>query len=404
LKNYEIILNTIKKRRSVRSFIRDFEIGDDVLMKILEAAKHIPSARNIQPLEFIIVRDKNILESLNTACQQNQTSQVDVAIVIVGDLILARKVGSISSHSYTTADKGSNIFIFMDAAASAQNILLAACSLGIDTLWISSFDEKEISRVLNIPETYIPLVIIPLGKRKNEPFTPQKRPLIERIHHDTFQVINHDFSYLEMSKKINEDNGELQNYTHVNLQTARKELTKLLAANCNTKQSEEFLHYANSIAKKCKLISEQINKRNSLPVSPSKLEAIGLLCRIGLILSDNIEYEELYCFDYLNKNGFSTISNIIVSPVIGLEKISFYVSKTSIEIGNIRNYAIDSVEKKILTFVLLSTNSDGGDIYFGDKINELESNCSNIVIKSMYNKKRNELTEICLEIETLVNK
>ena len=65
---------------------------------------------------------------------------------------------------------------------------------------------------MKIPEKYEVLVVIPLGKRKHEPFAPPKRPIKERMHHDTFKVISHDYSYLETSKKVNEADGELKNY------------------------------------------------------------------------------------------------------------------------------------------------------------------------------------------------
>ena len=56
-------MEIIKKRRSVREFT-DEEISDSDIQKILEAGVAAPSAKNQQPWEFIVIRDKNILNKL----------------------------------------------------------------------------------------------------------------------------------------------------------------------------------------------------------------------------------------------------------------------------------------------------------------------------------------------------
>ena len=103
------------------------------------------------------------------------------------------------------------MFIYMDAAAAIENMLLTATSLGIDSLWISSFKDKQISELFKLPEKLIPLALICLGQRIKPPFNPPKRELRERIYLNKFEERHKDFSYLEMCKKINEENGEYSN-------------------------------------------------------------------------------------------------------------------------------------------------------------------------------------------------
>ena len=48
----------IRKRRDIRSYIKK-DVPDDVIKKIIEAGRLAPSAMNLQPWHFIVI--KNIL-------------------------------------------------------------------------------------------------------------------------------------------------------------------------------------------------------------------------------------------------------------------------------------------------------------------------------------------------------
>ena len=202
----------IKKRRSVRCFKRKDKIAKDDIEHILEAAKWAPSARNLQPIEFIIIDDQNTKKALSGACHQNQPEQVPLVIAVIGNLDVCRKLGQISSHRVTTSYKGTHVFIYMDAGACIENMLLQATSRGIDSLWISSFDNEAVAEILLLPENYLPLAIVCFGHRLMPPFSPQKRKIEDRLYFNHFENKKHDFSYLEECKLINEEKGELARY------------------------------------------------------------------------------------------------------------------------------------------------------------------------------------------------
>ncbi|MBT7903315.1 NTP transferase domain-containing protein [Candidatus Woesearchaeota archaeon] len=195
-------------RRSIRMFKENDYINKQQIMTLLEAARWAPSAKNIQALEFIIIDDIDIKEKLSVYCQQIQPKVCPTSILVIGDLELAGRVGEISTHSCTTKERGQNMFIYMDAAAAIQNMLLTATALNIDSLWISSFNDKKIIDLFNLHSNWVPLALICLGHRTKPPFNPPKRSISERIYLNKFEERNKDFSYLEICKKINEENGE----------------------------------------------------------------------------------------------------------------------------------------------------------------------------------------------------
>ncbi len=57
-------LEAINKRASLKTCISSREVEQEKISKILDAARVAPSARNSQPWRFIVVDDKDIIESL----------------------------------------------------------------------------------------------------------------------------------------------------------------------------------------------------------------------------------------------------------------------------------------------------------------------------------------------------
>ncbi len=199
----ETLLDLIKNRRTCRFFDKDADVPEEDLDRILEAARWAPSARNLQPIEFVIIRDLQKRKNLSVFARQNQPEKTPVSIVVVGDLKRAESVGDISPHDTTTHIKGIKMFLYMDAAASIQNMLLMAQSLGYNTLWIASFDEDGLEDFLGLPARFVPLSIICIGKKSKNLAIPPKRSLETRVHYEKWEPKKQDESYIVFSKDIN---------------------------------------------------------------------------------------------------------------------------------------------------------------------------------------------------------
>jgi nitroreductase len=201
--NYGNLCKIIENRRSIRDFKEDFTVSKEDIQRILLSANLAPSARNLHPLEYIIVTEPELKYKLAKACRQKQPSQVSTNIIVIGDMELAGKIGEISPHDVTTKEKGISRFVYMDAAVAIENILLTATSLEIDSLFIGSFDDAEMCSLFDLPQGFIPIAVICLGKRKKDPGNILRREIQDRIHINKFSSKKHDFSYLEYGGKIN---------------------------------------------------------------------------------------------------------------------------------------------------------------------------------------------------------
>jgi nitroreductase len=79
-----------------------------------------------------------------------------------------------------------NLYCLQDTAAATQNILLAACALGLGACWIGAFHEEEVQKVLNTPRGVRPVAIVPVGHPPEKPEAPPKRSIGEIAHYESF--------------------------------------------------------------------------------------------------------------------------------------------------------------------------------------------------------------------------
>lgn len=185
----------ILSRRSIRQFKPD-SLPQDILPKLVDAARLAPSAANLQPLEYILVSDestrKKVFSCLRWAAYiapegNPQPGHEPMAYVVI---LVNTKI----------RDKGFE----RDAGAAAENLILAAWEYGIGSCWIISVDRSLLQEILSIPETYIIDSVIALGypdesprvedmtdsvkywKDKNGQLHVPKRKLEDVIHFNTF--------------------------------------------------------------------------------------------------------------------------------------------------------------------------------------------------------------------------
>jgi nitroreductase len=171
------VLESIKGRRSIRAF-KNQEVSAEIVEKLIDAARWAPSAGNIQPWEFIVVRDPKIKRGLVKAAL-NQTFIEEAPVVIV---VCADEDRSFQGYGA----RGKTLYCIQDTAAAIQNIHLAAYSLGLGTCWIGAFREEEAREVLKVPKGVRPLAIIPVGYPAESPPPRKRRPIEQIVHYETF--------------------------------------------------------------------------------------------------------------------------------------------------------------------------------------------------------------------------
>lgn len=166
MKNF---IQVIKTRRSIRKFSKD-SVPKEIIEDIIDCARLAPSARNIQPWEFIVVTDKKMLNKLAEITKGFGDFIAECAFCIV---VFCKDTK----------------YYLEDGSAATQNILLAAHSLNLGACWVAG-DKKpyadEVRRVLNVPDGYKLVSLVPVGYPAEKPAPIRKRKLNEVVHWEKF--------------------------------------------------------------------------------------------------------------------------------------------------------------------------------------------------------------------------
>ena len=171
------MLEAIKNRRSIRAF-KNEDISSETVEKLIDAARWAPSAGNIQPWEFIIVKNSEVKRRLaEAALNQKFVEEAPIVIVVCAD-------ESRSFKGYGL--RGKSLYCIQDTAAAIQNIHLAACSLGLATCWVGAFKEEDVRKILDVPDGVRPVALVPVGYPAEKPSPPPRRPLSQIIHYEKF--------------------------------------------------------------------------------------------------------------------------------------------------------------------------------------------------------------------------
>ena len=138
------VFEAIQNRHSVRSYLSD-EVPSEKLMRILEAARLAPSAGNIQPWHFVIIKDQQLRKKLSKGRYAKFLVESPIVIVGCGD-------GRASPNWHQ-----------VDTTIAMQNMVLTATSEGLGTCWIGSFNENQVKKLLDIPERFRVTALLALG-------------------------------------------------------------------------------------------------------------------------------------------------------------------------------------------------------------------------------------------------
>lgn len=162
--------DVIAKRRSVRHFNNKLAVTDSDIRALLEAGISAPTAGNIQPWRFTVVKSEPAREKLAEALRQRWATNAPVVIVVSLDpRPCAARYG----------DRGEQLYGIQDTAAAVENILLTAFDRGLASCWIGAFDEVAVRDALGITAPITPVAILPVGYSAESAGRPARRPLAE---------------------------------------------------------------------------------------------------------------------------------------------------------------------------------------------------------------------------------
>ncbi len=187
------LLEAIRTTRAMRRLDPSREITDADLETILFAATKAPSAKNEQPVRWIVVRDADRRRQLGDIYERISRSQAPMATPDPPSAKLARSVDHLVHHladapvlivacAYGAEDVRTAAGVY----PAVQNLMLAARSLGLGTTLTTRhrLAMAETRSVLGIPDEVNIYAVIPLGYPLGRWGEAPRQPVREVAHRD----------------------------------------------------------------------------------------------------------------------------------------------------------------------------------------------------------------------------
>lgn len=177
------LVDAVELRRSVRKFTNQ-DVPDQLVDQLMDAVKWAPSWANTQCWEVVIIRKKGIKHALSEVVSAKNPATRAVADAPVV-LAVCGKLTSAGYYKGVKTTKFGDWFMF-DLGLATQNLCLTAQDLGLGTVIVGLFDHDRANRLLNVPQGYECVVLIPLGYPNQSPKPPKRKKVETFTHEDTF--------------------------------------------------------------------------------------------------------------------------------------------------------------------------------------------------------------------------
>jgi nitroreductase len=189
--------DTVLRQRACRQF-SDRPVDDDLIELCLRAATHAPSAENLQPWVFVVVRDPGLRAEIAALTRLawrrggRQHSEGRLSDHLLREVDRGAE-GGIGSAPVIVAVCGDTEIGLESTLASSvfpatQNLLLSATALGLGSAMttLATLFADELRVLLELPSSVRPMAVVPIGWPVRPPGRPKRLPLDQRAHRDRY--------------------------------------------------------------------------------------------------------------------------------------------------------------------------------------------------------------------------
>lgn len=204
-------VSVVTERRSANKFIKGVSIEDKELNEIFDLVKYAPSSFNLQHAHYIVVRDEEMKQKVYEAANKQYKVQTASAVILVLGHMDAHDnaaeinegllhLGVINKQEFDHTVESVQQFYeergeafkrdeaIRNANLSAMLFMLAAKEKGWDTSPMIGFDPEAMMRTLDVPDRYVPALLIGIGKEdtSNRRVRGYRKPVGEFVSFERF--------------------------------------------------------------------------------------------------------------------------------------------------------------------------------------------------------------------------
>jgi nitroreductase len=177
----------VLKRRSIRRFTEDI-VTDQELHQIFETVRWSPSWGNTQVWEFVVVRDRELIQKVTETYQMDKGTNPATKCSLAASalIVVCAKTGVSGCKGGKESTKYSNWFMF-DLGIATQTLCLKAHEMGLGTVVVGLLDHDVCKKLIDLPDGYEAVAVIPMGRPAVESKGgPPRKTVADMVHLDMF--------------------------------------------------------------------------------------------------------------------------------------------------------------------------------------------------------------------------
>ena len=193
----EPFFDVVFRQRACRQFT-DQPVSDQLVELCLRSATHAPSAENLQPWVFVVVRDTGVRDSIGAlirrawreGARDYSTGRLSDSLLRDVDRGAEGGIGSAPVIVVVCGDTRIGVESTLPSSIypATQNLLLAATALGLGSAMttLATLFAEELRGILGLPLSVRPMAVVPIGWPFRPLGLPRRLPPSERAHRDRY--------------------------------------------------------------------------------------------------------------------------------------------------------------------------------------------------------------------------
>lgn len=192
------VITAVEARRAIKQFDPDHAMTEDEIRKLISLVVLSPTAFNIQHWRFVLVRNRQLRESIRAVSwMQPQITDASMLVIICADLkawerqperywhnaphdVRAGVLAAIEEY-YRGREQLQRDEAMRSCGIAAQTMMLAAKAMGYDSCPMDLSDLDEVARLINLPEDHAIAMFVAVGKGVRDPWPRAGQLPLEQV-------------------------------------------------------------------------------------------------------------------------------------------------------------------------------------------------------------------------------
>lgn len=192
-------IKTQLNHRTIREF-KDERIPEEIFKTLMEVARRTPTSNGMQSCSIIRVKDNDKKAVVSEVCNQEYVKRTPELLIFIVDQFRNMMIAKEKGGNVDNARDMDRFFQgFTDACLAAQNVVVAAESLGLGTVYFGSIlnDPQRIIDTFDLPELTFPVVGLGIGYPNQEPQLKPRMDMSLRLFEDGYKIFDNYLKAIE---------------------------------------------------------------------------------------------------------------------------------------------------------------------------------------------------------------